>query len=173
MIHPEFYWYPLLTCVSNLFFGAISIYLLVDVKSHQRKLGSLQEFSYYYTSERSFIMIIGSLVGLFCSISSAYCLNHIAQFLVDVLDLGCEGWQWDVKLVFYYGVLAILSVIYYHVCKIQDYQSYIRLGYFILIGLFYSILSCVILCFWAICFGDWQNDEMLIKINKDDKDEIK
>ena len=128
MIYPQFYWYPLITSLANSFFGAVSIHLLVDVKSHQRKLGSLQEFAYYYTGERSFIMIIGSLYGLFCCISSAYCLNHIAQFMADIIDAACLGLQWyiklgpalqsEVKMVFYYGVLAILSVVYYHLCKI-------------------------------------------------------
>ena len=56
---PWFYIYPTLTCIFNLLFGYLSVYLLLDAKALKEQLGSFQELAYYFTSDRAWIMLIG------------------------------------------------------------------------------------------------------------------
>ena len=56
---PEFYFYPIITVLVNLVFGYLSIYMLVDAYRVKNRIGSFQEMAYFFTNDRTYIMIIG------------------------------------------------------------------------------------------------------------------
>jgi magnesium-transporting ATPase (P-type) len=89
---PNYFFVPISTCIINIVFGLISVKMLLDAKSVQEErvgsstsssLGSLQELAYYFSGDRSFIMIVGLQYGINCIILSAFCLNHTVMFVVD------------------------------------------------------------------------------------------
>jgi len=78
--NPSFYIIPILTCILNAVFGYISIYMLIDARSLQDRLGSFQEMAFYFTEDRALIMVIGFQYGLFCLMLCSYCINNIVTF---------------------------------------------------------------------------------------------
>ena len=87
MEHPIFFLYPIITAVMNTVFGLISVHMLIEVyRFTEGRLGSLQEIAYYFTGDRSIIMMIGVQYGLFCLVMAAYCLSMTVDYIILYIE---------------------------------------------------------------------------------------
>ena len=114
---PKFYDVPIITCAFNALFGYFSIYLLLDAKRLEQKLGSFQEMAYYFTQDRAFIMLIGAQYGVNCMMISSYCVNQVVNFLsmqVSVMYDSPDYEQWYDYLN-WFVIYAILNLGYYQI----------------------------------------------------------
>lgn len=83
MEYPIFFLFPINATIANIVFGLISVHMLIEVyRFTEGRLGSLQEVAYYFTGDRSLIMMIGVQYGIFCLAMAAYCLSTTVDYIL-------------------------------------------------------------------------------------------
>lgn len=173
-MHPEYYWYPMLTCLFNFVFGLVTLYMLLDVKKFEDQLGSFQEVAYYFTQDRSLIMLIGIQFGVFCLVFSSHCMFYAVDYISFEIYNATNGLSdgnffrkvFGEISVAYYIVLVIVALIQYQISFRSNYQNYKNLSYLIGLTLIYSIIMVLMISIYGIYFARWQSDAEYIRRSK-------
>lgn len=130
---PEFYFYPIVTVFVNMLFGYFSIYMLVDAFKVKNRVGSFQEMAYFFTNDRTYIMIIGLQYAFNSIVVSSFSLSKISEyvsFLLTTFFWGDNPSQSSFCNLMinhegqYYVLLTLFALLLYHISFRQNYQNY-------------------------------------------------
>lgn len=126
--------------------GLLSCYMLSQVKeAHQNKLGSYQEFAFYYMRDRSIILIICFTYGLLLISFSAFALKFSSEQLSWILcafmgNLDESSLNW----VFYSILLFITFAMVFPFSWYLNYQNFRLLTVILISSLALAFLFLII-----------------------------
>ena len=148
---------PILIILLDVILGIVSIKLLVQLK-RKTNLASFQELGYYFTGDRSSIILIGLQFLIPSLASAAYSIYQSAVLFVRVIvvplcslflseELIGQLHQEDDMLYYtvLYALIFMTYVVVYPLTKIQNYQRLFKYTYFILGSVGLTILLILVM----------------------------
>ena len=118
---PNYFEIPIITCLSNSFFGFMGISLILYSKraieimsvTTNHQVGSFQEMAYYFTNDRGLIIIIGIMYSFQCMLRTSYCLYFVIKYFTLMVDKELYTDSREIRSTYVFNVTFIVTVIVY------------------------------------------------------------